>query len=120
MTPSQLHGMDFLERVRRSTTYFENTLAEIYTRPLELAASIQSNNKQAMKRYDDTLPELRQAVLSRRYLLSSISQQGFTISIYLHEKQFSLLEAIDEGQIKKARRQRESNPRSTKEPKENT
>ena len=120
MAPPQLHDGGFLERVRRSAAYFEKTLAELYTRPLELAAGIQSNNKQAMKRYGEALPELRQAVLSRRYLLTSISQKGFTIGTYLHEKQFSLLEAIDEGQIKKARRQRENSPKTQKEPKQKT
>ena len=50
--------------------------------------------------------------------MSKISQKGFSISTYLHEKQFSLLEAIDEQQIKKDRRERKANP--PKEKKEKT
>ena len=35
MAPPQLHDGGFLERARRSAAYFEKTLAELYTRPLE-------------------------------------------------------------------------------------
>lgn len=115
-TFNEMLAKDFQERVRRSASYFETVIADIFTRPLELAAQIKSNNKQVMKRFSEILPELRQAVLSRRYLLSKISQQGFTISIYLHEKQFSLLEAIDEQQIKKSHRERKAKtPKPIKE-----
>lgn len=103
MPAEQLHAADFLERVGRSASYFESTLATTFSKPLELAASVKSNNKQAMKRYGESLPELRQAVLSRRYLLSKMAVQGFTISSYLHEKQHSLLEAIDENTLTAAR-----------------
>ena len=53
-----------------------------------------------MTRFTDALAETRQAVMSRRYLLSRIAEQGFTIPIYLHEKQYSLLDAIDETMLK--------------------
>ena len=124
METAQLHEADFLNRVSRSASYFESTLNTIFTRPLELAATIKSNNKLAMKRYGESLPELRQAILSRRYLLAKISEQGFTISTYLHEKQFSLLEAIDEQTIKQPKRgqksQRQKEPKAPKPPKEKT
>ena len=113
-----LHKEEFLERVQRSADYFENVLGNLFTNPLELTKQVQSNNKQAMKRLSEILPELRQAILSRRYLMSKISQKGFSISSYLHEKQFSLLEAIDEQQIMKGRRERKANP--PKEKKEKT
>lgn len=121
LSTEQLHAPDFLERVSRSAAYFETTLSTLLTRPLELAATVQSNNKLAMKRYSEILPELRQAVLSRRYLLAKIAEQGFTINGYLHEKQFSLLEAIDEQQIKKPKRERKAKtPKPPKPPKEKT
>lgn len=119
----QLHSTDFLERVRRSAIYFETSIAGIFLRPLELAATIKSNNKQIMKRYSEVLPELRQAVLSRRYLLAAIADHGFTISVYLHEKQYSLLEAIDEDNIRKPRERKSKAPKPPKEakpPKEKT
>ena len=73
-----------------------------------------------MNRFPEALADVRQAVLSRRFLLSKIAEQGFSIAIYLHEKQFSLLDAIDEQQIKKPRKQRVKKEKPKKEPKEKT
>jgi uncharacterized protein YpbB len=73
-----------------------------------------------MSRFTEALADVRQAVLSRRFLLSKIAEQGFSIPIYLHEKQYSLLDAIDEQQIKKPRKQRAKKEKPKKEPKEKT
>ncbi len=119
MPVDQLHGEPFLERVRRSATYFETSIAGIFMRPLELAADIRSNNKQVMKRFGEWLPDLRQAVLSRRYLLDRISREGFSVSTYLHEKQVSLLEAIDENALigaQTGKTKRNRKPRTPKKP----
>ena len=112
-TPTeQLHQNDFLERIKRSAAYFEDSIKETFTNSIDLAASINSNNKQAMSRFADSLAETRQAVLSHRYLLSRIAEQGFSITVYLHEKQYSLLDAIDENKIGK---KREKKPKVPKE-----
>ena len=101
-TPTEeLHQEAFLERVKRSAAYFEEAIRKAYGNALQLAGSIQSNNKQAMSRYGDSLTETRQAVLSRRYLLARIAEEGFSITTYLREKQYSMLDAIDEDQVKK-------------------
>ena len=73
-----------------------------------------------MSRFPEALADVRQAVLSRRFLLAKIAEQGFSIPIYLHEKQYSLLDAIDEQQIKKSRKQRVKKEKPKKEPKEKT
>jgi uncharacterized protein YpbB len=73
-----------------------------------------------MSRFTEALADLRQAVLSRRFLLSKIAELGFSIPIYLHEKQYSLLDAIDEDKIKKPRKQRTKKEKPKKEPKEKT
>jgi hypothetical protein len=52
---------------------------------------------------DNALPDLRQAWLSRRYLLLKIAEKGYTVDNYLHEKQMSMLDAIDEGKVKAKR-----------------
>ena len=100
MSVEQLHDDAFLERVKRSATYFEESINMVFADSLVKAADIKTNNKQAMTRFTDALAETRQAVMSRRYLLSRIAEQGFTIPIYLHEKQYSLLDAIDETMLK--------------------
>ena len=100
MSVEQLHDGAFLERVKRSATYFEESINMVFADSLVKAADIKTNNKQAMTRFTDALAETRQAVMSRRYFLSRIAEQGFTIPIYLHEKQYSLLDAIDETMLK--------------------
>ena len=116
----QLHTEEFQERVKRSAEWFETSIQEVFANSIELAAQIKSNNKQAMNRFPEALADVRQSVLSRRYLLSKIADQGFSIPIYLHEKQYSLLDAIDEQQIKKSKKQRVKKEKPKKEPKEKT
>ncbi len=119
-TPTEeLHQEAFLERVKRSAAYFEESIRKAYGNALQLAGSIQSNNKQAMSRYGDSLTETRQAVLSRRYLLARIAEEGFSITTYLREKQYSMLDAIDEDQVKKRVRAKKE-PKANKELKPKT
>ena len=119
-TPTEeLHQEAFLERVKRSAAYFEESIRKAYGNALQLAGSIQSNNKQAMSRYGDSLTETRQAVLSRRYLLARIAEEGFSITTYLREKQYSMLDAIDEDQVKKRVRAKKE-PKAKKELKPKT
>ena len=95
MTIAALHETDFLERVKRSAAYFGETINKLLARPLALVPDIKSQNKLAMKRLTDTYEELRQAWLSRHYLLQKMAQQTFTVTGYLHQKQHSLLDAMD-------------------------
>ena len=119
-TPTEeLHQEAFLERVKRSAAYFEEAIRKAYGNALQLAGSIQSNNKQAMSRYGDSLTETRQAVLSRRYLLARIAEEGFSITTYLREKQYSMLDAIDEDQVKKKTKAKKE-PKAKKELKPKT
>ena len=94
---------DFLERVKRSAEYFYDQLRNILTKPIELSTKVETGNKQASRRLDNALPDLRQAWLSRRYLLLKIAEKGYTVDNYLHEKQMSMLDAIDEGKVKAKR-----------------
>ncbi|MBR5748994.1 MAG: helix-turn-helix domain-containing protein [Prevotella sp.] len=119
-TMDQLHTEDFQERVKRSAEWFESSIQEVFANSINLAAQIKSNNKQAMSRFTEALADVRQSVLSRRFLFAKIADQGFSIAIYLHEKQLSLLDAIDEDQIKKTGKQRGKKEKPKKEPKEKT
>ena len=114
LSTEDLHAQDFLERVKRSAAYFASTLESLLGKPLQLSAEVKTNNKQAMNRLQNVLPELRQTWLARRYLLMKIEEEGFTITGYLHHKQMSMLDALDESMLKKKRE------RKPKEPKEKT
>jgi len=105
MAIEALRDADFLDRVKRSAAYFEEQLQGLFAKPIELSAKVETNNKQAMRRLDNTLPELRQAWLARRYLLQKIAELGFDVDTYLHEKQMSMLDAFPD-EAKKTKRQR--------------
>lgn len=119
MTIEQLRSDDFLERVRRSAEYFADTLDTILSQPLELTAKVETNNKQAARRLGNLLPGERLTLLSRRYLLTKMAEQGFTVNNYLKEKQASMLDAIDEQSIK-PRRKKQPKPKVKKEEKPKT
>lgn len=109
MPVDDLRDEKFFERVKRSADYFATTLKDILTKPIQLSEKVETNNKQAKKRLANALPELQQTWLARRYLLTRIAEQGFTISIYLKEKQMSALDALEENTPKRG-----SKPRKTK------
>ena len=106
MTIAELQEDNFLERVKRSAAYFEQTLNTVLAKPLALVPDIQTQNKLAMKRLTENYADLRQAWLSRRYLLQQMTEQTFTIAGYLRQKQHSLLDAMDEQTLKKKKREK--------------
>ena len=61
---------------------------------------------------------LRWADVSRRYLLTKISDEGYSISTHLREKQMSMLDAIDEKALKKKRERQARKPKEPAPPKE--
>ena len=114
MPVQELRNEEFLERVKRSATYFADTLSNILSKPLELSAQVETNNKQAKRRLEHILPEEKETWLSRRYLLVKMAEQGFTVTNYLREKQMSMLDAIDESAIKTKRTRKGKVKKETK------
>lgn len=104
----------FFERVKRSAEYFATTLMDILTKPILLSEKVETNNKQAKKRLANALPELQQTWLAHRYLLTKIAEQGFTISIYLKEKQMSVLDALEEKTKKREPKLRKTKKQKTR------
>ena len=103
MPVEELRDADFLERVKRSAEYFSDQLYNILSKPIELSAKVETGNKQASRRLDNAFNDLRQAWRARRYLLLKIAEKGYTVDNYLHEKQMSMLDALDEGKLKPKR-----------------
>ena len=114
MPVEELRKEEFLERVKRSANYFADTLSNLLAKPLELTAQVETNNKQAKRRLERTLPEEKEAWLSRGYLLVKMAEQGFTVTNYLREKQMSMLDAIDESAIKPKRTRKSKAKKETK------
>ena len=103
MSIESLRDADFLDRVKRSAEYFADQLRDILTKPIALSLKVETNNKQASRRLNNALPDLKQTWLARRYLLLKIAEKGYTVDNYLHEKQMSMLDALGEGDVKPKR-----------------
>ena len=101
-----LRDTDFLDRVKRSAEYFADQLRDILTKPIELSVKVETNNKQASRRLNNALPDLKQAWLARRYLLVKMAEKGYTVDNYLHEKQMSMLDALGEDDMKPKRKRK--------------
>ena len=112
-----LREKDFLDRVKRSAEYFADMLNNILAKPLELTAKVETNNKQASRRLSNALPDERQTWFSHCYLLTKIAERGFTVSIYLKEKQHSMLDAIEADELKPKRQRAAKKEKPKKEKK---
>ena len=112
-----LRQQDFLDRVKRSAEYFADTLNSILAKPLELTAKVETNNKQAARRLSNALSDERQTWLSRRYLLTKIAEHGYSVSTYLKEKQHSMLDALEQAEVKPKRQKAPKTSKPKKWPK---
>ena len=120
MSIEALRDADFLDRVRRSAEYFADQLRDILNKPIALSFKVETNNKQASRRLNNTLPDLKQTWLARRYLLVKMAEKGYTVDNYLHEKQMSMLDALSEGDVKSKRQCKPKAPKAPKEVKPKT
>ena len=114
MSIESLRDADFLDRVKRSAEYFADQLRDILNKPIALSFKVETNNKQASRRLNNALPDLKQAWLARRYLLLKIAEKGYTVDNYLHEKQMSMLDALSEGDVKPRRQRKPKTPKTQK------
>lgn len=119
-TPTEtIHSEAFLQRVARSADYFANTLDALLAKPLLLTAQVETGNKQVAQRLANILPEQYQTWKAKSLLLRKIEKEGFSITVYLKQKQLSLLDAMDDGGKKATKRggTRKRKTNQTKEPK---
>ena len=104
----QLHHEDFLERVKRSAAYFEDTLREVLKGLLEKSKIVKTGNKVAMKRLDAAYSDLQLAFLAHVGLLHRMADETFSVASYLKAKQETLLDAMNEPHKPTRRRKRAS------------
>lgn len=119
MPTEALHEDDFLERVKRSSSYFAETLCSLFDVLLQKTKLVQTNNKQAAKRLDTAFTDLQLAFRSQRELLQEMSAQTFSVATYLKVKQEALLDAMGEprkGNKGERRERREKPPKPKREP----
>ena len=91
----------FIDRVGRSAAYFAQHIDSLLMNPINLTAIITSNNKQAMNRLSNTLPELRRQWFMHHTLLTKMTTTKFTVASYLKERQMAMLEAADDQSLRR-------------------
>ncbi|MGP1416394.1 MAG: helix-turn-helix domain-containing protein [Prevotella fusca] len=108
MTTVQLHEDEFKERVKKSALYFHSQLTELFSHMLEITRDIQTNNKTAAKRFENTYTDLQQTYHAKRELLEAIMEDGFSITTYLTAKQEAILNSLNDGTGNKRRKKKET------------
>lgn len=91
----------FLDRVKRSAAYFSQQIDTLMIKPIQLSASITSNNKRAQNRLSDILLELRQQWFIHRTLLAKMAEADFNVATYLKERQMTMLDAADDQALRR-------------------
>lgn len=115
-----LSSPGFLARVRNGAVYFYNQFVDIFGNWPKRFQGIKTENKNANKRVAEQALDLRQAIVSRMYLLRDINDEGFTVSNYLGSKQQAWLKATadpaDTARQKQRRQKEARKPRPEKTP----
>ena len=115
MSYDDLHSDALLERVKRSAQYFIDNMKLILERPLELSKKIQSNNKNAMQRFNDAYMELLHLYRFHLLLLQFVAANGFTVTSYLKEKQRSMVLAMEQDKRKTAKAKKKEQAKKEEE-----
>ena len=108
MTTVQLHEDEFKERIKKSALYFHSQLTELFSHMLEITKDIQTNNKTAAIRFENTYTDLQQTYHAKRDLLEAIMEEGFSITTYLTAKQEAILNSLNDGTGNKRRKKKET------------
>lgn len=95
MTAEQLHGEATQTRVVAGCQWFYEQLRATLSEPVAGARTLNSTNKEALRRYGDAWEELQTAYLFKVHLLRLIAQHGFSVANYLRHKQRATLLAMD-------------------------
>ena len=108
MTTVQLHEDEFKERIKKSALYFHSQLTELFSHMLEITRDIQTNNKTAAIRFENTYTDLQQTYHAKHDLLEAIMEEGFSITTYLTAKQEAILNSLNDGTGNKRRKKKET------------
>lgn len=104
LNSNQLKEEMFLERIKKGALYFHSQLTELFNHTLEITKDVQTNNKVAAKRFENTYSDLQQTLIVRQELLSTMITETFTITTYLEAKQNAILNSLDDEKEKKGRK----------------
>lgn len=102
MSDAELHSESTLERVKRSSKYFHDTILDLFEPMFEHITDVVITNKTSATRFKELVTDLFQTTKARLLLLDNIAKNGFTIQEYLNSKQRAIVEATrDKTKIKR-------------------
>lgn len=90
-----LHDEEFLERVKRSASYFVKVIEHEMRDMLERTKTVKSQNARGMKQLDERYKELWLNYLSKDKLLRRMEDETFEVSLYMQAKQEAMLDAME-------------------------
>lgn len=99
-TTGEIHGDEFLDRVKRGCEYFSKQLADVLDKPLKRCLDVKTGNKEAKKRLTGALSDMVVAYLGKINLLNSMAKQDFSTQVYLKYKQKAIVFAMEGKKIK--------------------
>lgn len=113
MTDEQAHADHFLERVKRSASYFAGQLSDIFDDLLKRTGLLETNNKMIKKRLDRAYSDMHDICIGKEILLNDIAQNGYTPQSYLKFKQEAVLEAMDKTKPTKVANSHQASPKGS-------
>lgn len=91
----EIHGDEFLDRVKRGCDFFNKQLTEALEKPLKRCLDVKTGNKEAKKRFNNAYSDMIVAYLSKVNLLCCMAKQDFSIQLYLKYKQKVIVFAME-------------------------
>lgn len=128
MTDDEVHGAEFLERVKRGCVFFADKMEETLRTPLHRCTDVKVGNKRAMQLLSSAYSDLQLSYLTKLHLLRFVADGGFTIASFLKYKQRAVLLAMEgredadeeKSVIKKLKQKIKQKIKEPKPPKEDT
>lgn len=117
MTTEQTHSTEFLERMKRGSSYFAALLTDIFNDLMKRTGFLEINNKMIKRRFDHAYGDMHDIWLSKLCLLNDIATNGFTPQNYLKFKQEAVLRSLSTATEGKKERQHKEPSRKKAEPK---
>ena len=84
-----MENKDLQERLSKGAAYFYKKISE--TGMFVKQLSVKSDNKEVMKRLDESINQLKEQTAIKARLLELVRQNGFSVDAYLHEKAIAML-----------------------------
>lgn len=107
MPSEQLHSEAVMERIKRSSQYFHDTLLTLLEPVFEKITSVVLTAKAAALKFKELVTDLFQTAKSAIMLLEAIAERGFSIATYLDCKQRAMAEATRDPSVRPRKKQKD-------------